>query len=380
MRFCALLAFACCVIFQQPLSPRSAQAQAPKPIEVEGDVQGELVSDLYNRNKHWPAGQSEQIAYGEGLLREGQAMLVAHPESSPATVNGDLLIRRVLLPVAERLYNLDRTVVRRDVLAGIALQIAQSPVYDAHLIHTDKIHAASLVASLAIFNDDGDLQVDATEAEDLIQGIIDAFPAMPGETGDEPDLTYPAAAHGAALRLAGKAHLPVLVETYLEAIENEPVYMRAPHVVAAMVELGRGPIFRIETETLDGDPFTMPTDTQGKVVVVDFWATWCGPCVASMPHIKELHDAYTEQDVIFVGVSADEIESSTQLEDLQEFVTSNGYNWTHVNDGGWPVFATDYGVSRLPTVMVIGKDGRIFHTNARFNLEEVIDQALAQED
>jgi len=66
---------------------------------------------------------------------------------------------------------------------------------------------------------------------------------------------------------------------------------------------------------------------KGKVVVIDFWATWCGPCVAEMPHMKELYAKYHDQAVEFVGVSLDLPEELGGLESLKKFVKENAIPW-----------------------------------------------------
>lgn len=356
-----------------------AAAQSAKPIEIDNDVPQTPVSELYRQNKNWPQEREAQIAYGQGMLDEGIALLEEYAEASAATLNGDLLFRRVLLPIAERLYQIDPSEAHKQQLISIADQVAQSPVYEAHAIHAEKVHAAVLVARLSMLDHQNNLVIDPEQADKLIQGIIDAFPARQDEDGPGLVHTYPGTAHAQAMRLAQQAGRLSQAEAILKVIEENPIYMQAPGVVQAMAEAGSGPVFELSAPTVSGQSFAMPRDTRGKVVVVDFWATWCGPCVASMPHLKELHEAYADRGVVFVGVSADRIESDESLAQLRRFVESREYDWTHLYYREWPGCAVAYGVGSLPTVMVIGKDGRVQNANARFDLQRAIDQALAQE-
>ncbi len=63
----------------------------------------------------------------------------------------------------------------------------------------------------------------------------------------------------------------------------------------------------VDTETLDGDPFTFEDITGNKLTMINVWATWCPPCVAELPELQELSEAYAEQSVEVIGVLADSI-------------------------------------------------------------------------
>ncbi len=63
----------------------------------------------------------------------------------------------------------------------------------------------------------------------------------------------------------------------------------------------------IDTETLDGDSFTFEDITENELTMINVWATWCPPCVAELPELQELRDAYAEQGVEVIGVLADSI-------------------------------------------------------------------------
>ncbi len=63
----------------------------------------------------------------------------------------------------------------------------------------------------------------------------------------------------------------------------------------------------VDTETLDGDPFTFEDITGNKLTMINVWATWCPPCVAELPELQELSEAYAEQGVEVIGVLADSI-------------------------------------------------------------------------
>lgn len=122
-------------------------------------------------------------------------------------------------------------------------------------------------------------------------------------------------------------------------------------------------------------------DLKGKVVVIDFWATWCGPCVAEMPNMKKLYSEYMEKGVEFIGVSLDQPEESGKgLTKLKEFVAENDIRWPQYYQGkGWDGdFSRSWGINSIPRLFVIGPDGNLFSTSARGSLETMIPELLSR--
>lgn len=120
----------------------------------------------------------------------------------------------------------------------------------------------------------------------------------------------------------------------------------------------------------------------GKVVVIDFWATWCGPCVAKMPQMKELYAKYRERGVEFIGISLDQPEEQGGRERLLAFVKDNDLQWPQWYQGhGWQSeFSTHWGISGIPTLFILDAKGNLRSTSARSNLEDLIVELLDERD
>ena len=114
---------------------------------------------------------------------------------------------------------------------------------------------------------------------------------------------------------------------------------------------------------------------KGKVVLLDFWATWCPPCVASVPEIQKVYDKYHSKGFEVVGVSLDD-----EKGDLEKFVKQRKLPWPQVFAGQRfdNKLAVKYGVAFAPTTFLIGKDGKVIKQllNGRDDLDKEVAAAL----
>jgi peroxiredoxin len=105
---------------------------------------------------------------------------------------------------------------------------------------------------------------------------------------------------------------------------------------------------------------------KGKVVLVDFWATWCGPCIEELPNVKEVYEKYHDQGFDVVGISLDE-----DREALEAFIEKEHLRWPILfsNDPkatGWEhPMATYYGVSAIPATVLVNRQGKVVTLSAR---------------
>src|SRR5580704_11517889 len=125
--------------------------------------------------------------------------------------------------------------------------------------------------------------------------------------------------------------------------EEDPNRQRALRYIDRP-ELARArmaPAFSVTT--MDGKQISMD-DLQGKVVLLDFWATWCGPCREAMPHIRKVAKKFEGQPLVILSVSLD-----TDEQKWKEFISQNEMTWPQYRDGGFtgPV-AKLFGVNAIP--------------------------------
>jgi len=132
--------------------------------------------------------------------------------------------------------------------------------------------------------------------------------------------------------------------------------------------------FAFSAKALNGRTIS-PASYKGKVLLMDFWATWCGPCVASLPELQAAYKKYHAQGLEVVGISLDEDKSA-----LTSFVKDNKMPWPQVFDGkGWKSAVPGvYGVRAIPFMLVVGRDGKIAAVNPRGKIDSAVQAALAQ--
>ena len=125
---------------------------------------------------------------------------------------------------------------------------------------------------------------------------------------------------------------------------------------------------------LDGNPISLQ-DYRGKVVLLDFWAVWCGFCINEMPNLKRVYDTYKDQGFDIIGVSLDD-----EVSELQDYIKENDIQWRQIYSGErWKddPLAQQYNITGVPSQWLIDGDGKLITHKARGEkLEQLVVEAL----
>jgi thiol-disulfide isomerase/thioredoxin len=152
----------------------------------------------------------------------------------------------------------------------------------------------------------------------------------------------------------------------------------------ARIDMIGKPAPEIEGKDVDGKLIRL-ADLKGKVVLVDFWATWCPPCVALFPTLRQLAHEHKDQGFVILGVNLDDLarpefgQPGAKAEpisgDIRWFLVAQRAGWTNLVGAGADAAAKAYSVEDIPASFLIDREGKIIHVELR---DQALTRTLAQ--
>ncbi|NBC83678.1 MAG: redoxin domain-containing protein [Bacteroidetes bacterium] len=139
---------------------------------------------------------------------------------------------------------------------------------------------------------------------------------------------------------------------------------------------------QMEVEKLSGENLVLSELKGQQLTVLDFWATWCQPCVKAIPELIKIHDEYVDKGVQLIGVNTD---GPRNLAKVKPFVNSMGINYPIIMDTDQDIMRA-FGVQAMPTMLVLNNDGEIvfahegYHPGDEDMIRDEINKLLEEDE
>jgi len=152
-------------------------------------------------------------------------------------------------------------------------------------------------------------------------------------------------------------------EDYKQELATEKIQKNFPGSVPPDIDA---------TTWLNSDGASSWTKLKGKVVLLDFWGTWCGPCVKKLPHVQKFHDKYRDRGLVVIGVH-----STQDGETCKDFIEQNGITFPIAVDSGKT--AESFAITEWPSIFLIDKSGKVSSGyDSDLPTDEMVEQLLKQ--
>ncbi|MEO3404481.1 TlpA disulfide reductase family protein [Mucilaginibacter sp. CAU 1740] len=156
---------------------------------------------------------------------------------------------------------------------------------------------------------------------------------------------------------------------YIGSNEGKRLIQRYEAALMKSLQLNdEAPLF--DFTTIDGKKISLKA-LRGKYVLLDFWATWCPPCLAEIPHVKDIRKKHSAEKLAIIGISRD-----NDSKKLAAFVKAKQMNWLHIYDKSSDIVQL-YGINAIPQLILINKEGKIvYNSNLEGSDENMLSKLL----
>lgn len=204
-------------------------------------------------------------------------------------------------------------------------------------------------------------QLDGKEHTTFVSGVPASSARLPVNRDENPTISrrYELATIGEPFNFTGTTYTFELNEGQLSLKKNADEIPQQP--LPPDLRVGQ-PAIEFTAKTLSGEDVKFPQSFSGGIVMLDFWATWCGPCIAEIPNVKKAYEQSHQDGFEILGISFD---SEGTEKKVKEFLEEHELPWQQIYEGkGWDTsFADLYDVSGIPFVLLVdGDTGAILAT------------------
>ena len=215
-------------------------------------------------------------------------------------------------------------------------------------------------------------KVDHAKAQEAFLGELEKFLKDFPDAGDTPEALLQL---GNGLEFANKDD--EALKHYKRIVTQFPksaAFRKAAGAVRRLEAMGQP--FQLVGNSLSSSGSIDTTRYRGKVLVVNYWATWCEPCKAEMPRLQKLREKYASRGLEVVGACLDADPAAAKA-----YVQRNGYSWPQIYEKGSmeSELAVRYGIISLPYLILIDAEGRVINRDLQFTqLDQEVEKALTQ--
>ena len=284
-----------------------------------------------------PADPSQEaLDKGRKLVQEGKsAEAVKILRKADKLAGGSCVECHIQLAVA---FNQMGSFKEAQKSADTALKLSQKPADQFRAYHNK---------GLALYGLAGDNAAKMQPAEDAFRRALELSGGKSNSTRFSLAMTL--------LRQSRDEEGVALLEQYLEQEPSGKDAARARELIANPVRARKNFVPDFELTTLEGERVSAKA-LRGKVVLLDFWGTWCAPCVSAVPSLRKMSERTAGDPFVLLSISNDQDEKV-----LRAFVSRYEMEWPQVWDGN-RAFTSQSQVNSFPTYVLVGHDGEILYT------------------